>query len=105
LAAELGLGHVGLDPKGIEDLGIDTVAELEDAIDTAGDAGQSEDADEGIGFIFRHQFTAADFPVEIEQPGDVHFAAQEALADEDQVIIAVAGLAGKEQFIREMIHE
>ena len=91
LTAGFGFGHVVADPGFIEGRLVNAVSHLEETGVSGDKAGEFEDGNEGIAFVVRNAAAAADRLVLGQERGDVAIAAQEALADEDQIVIPFPG--------------
>ena len=105
LTAGLGFGHVVADPGFIEGRLVNAVAHLEETGVAGDEAGEFEDGDEGITFVVRNAAAAADRLVLGQERGDVAIAAQDALADEHQVVIPFPSPGGEEQLGADLVHD
>ena len=90
LAAHLGPRRVREDPVAVEHPLVDAVAHPEEAVLRAHDAGEPEDADERVGDVVDDAPPLEHPPIEVEERRAVRLDAEDAVADEDEVVVALA---------------
>src|SRR5690348_6943052 len=69
-----------------------------------GDAGKLQEADEQAGVVIGHALSEPHLAVEVKKRGAVVLAAQQPLADEDQVVVLLAGAARQEEPCAQPVH-
>ncbi len=103
LPAFLGVGHVRLDPPTIEHALVNPVAYLEALLDHARDARETQHVDQRIRFVVDDR-PSPQPAIQVEQPGEVHFTAEQPGAHEEQVVIALPCPVGQEQLLADAVH-
>jgi hypothetical protein len=104
LALHLCVGHVGDDPVAVEDVAVDSVAHAEASALGARDAGEAQRVDDGVGLVVGRGAARAHALVEVEQRDAVGLAAQQALAHEEQVVVALARAVREEQLLAQPVY-
>ncbi len=88
----------------IEHPRIDAVAHHQVPPDAPHNSRKAQDTDQRIGLVISHPLPQVYLAIKIEQSRHIHFAAQDALAHENQVVVPVAGLPAQEELARQAIH-